>query len=279
MNKLVFILGASILASAGYAGIFTTENGYTDGLLNDNADWTTTKDWTVDTSTGTAATTLNSSIAVNNTQFKLAVGDTLSASTTFSIGSSDNNWVSSAANQQLSVFNFQSDASTDKSSVNGFNVNIYAAGHLQIRYNNNTAAMATTDDLSSLGLTESTLLKMDYSLTLGTAASNSIVAANLSYYDDVAGWTTLTSGSYEGLYWYDKVDNVTTEYESTDLYNAALSDGLFAATGSSWQLANASKGTADSMTMEDFTVIPEPATVGMLGLGALGLLVLRRFVK
>lgn len=275
MKKIVMILGATMLASAGYASLFTADNSYSDGTLDSNAGWSTTKDWTVDTAAGTATTIVNSSIAQNNEQFVLSAGQTLAASATFSIGTSDDLWVSSAGNQQLSVFNFQSDNSGNKDSVNGFNVNIYSTGVLQIRYNNNTSTLATTADLTSLGLTEATLLKMDYSLTLGADAASSVVAAEL-FYDNAGTWESLASGDYTGLKWFEKINDVTSEYDSTALYDAAVSSGLYAATGSSWQLANATKGTGDAMILDDFTVIPEPATFGLLGLGALGLLIARR---
>ena len=101
-------------------------------------------------------------------------------------------------------------------------------------------------------------IAVDYSITLGDSAANSTFALQLF---------NVTRSETGPLYTTDSALSITDAW-----YANATSTGVYAGFSSSWQMLDA----APDVNVDTFTVIPEPATLGLIGFVGSAMLFARR---
>lgn len=134
-----------------------------------------------------------------------------------------------------------------------------------------SVADANMNDNESL---EFTVQNFGLTLTDGTK-TGSVDSTGFTgvFLNEVSNWGHQTViGEGTGLlesYWNDPTETLAFDATGTDPLYISSSEDLTSSRGWKWQVQDVDFGI-------DVTVIPEPATIGMLGLGAAGLLLLRR---
>ena len=244
--------GLSVQASV-ITQSFTSAEGYVSGALNGQNGWIADSAWSVDP-TGSGKATVNSTWkkTVFDQAYKMSVGESLTFRTELKLLGTLATPTSGSAT--LMQFGVRTDASTNNpTAFHNTVLSAFATGNLILRANNNGAPNATLGTIAANGTAN---LAVEYTLNVGSSAAQStfthkiinldtLVSASASTNLDSTIYTALTSGS--GVYSY-------------------LSSGGY----------NANGAGVTGIDVFSTTVIPEPATVGMLGLGALITLGLRR---
>lgn len=252
MKKIALIMSL-IMVSGIASAVVISFTEYPNGALADNADWNGTGGpWTVDNSgSGTTVATTTSDKAMYNTAYVLSEGDTLSARVDFRF---NNTWTASN-NTQLAYFHF-ADTANDTGEAVEANISLRGtASQLQFRYNNNSSGGGT---MSMANWQAGDHLAVDYSITLGDSASNSVFALQLF---------NVTRGESGSILNANPLTSITDTW-----YTNATTTGVYAGFSTSWQMTN----VAPDMNVDTFTVVPEPATIGLVAVFGAGILFIRR---
>lgn len=275
IKKIICATGIGILCAAStQASIsFTTAEGYSDGALNSNDDWSA-KQWTVDETAGTVTENGYTSAIYTGTVGTRTEGTTFTVSTTFTFtdgfdisatgykplfntGFTSNADAYSVENQLLLAFDRNNDGYTaDLQGDWGSSTEDNIAG---TSGDNNSGVFTAASVGITRGATEeesdlvSDHIMLTFSLTAGETASD---------------WTAVST-----------IYNVDTETEVASFTTGGLTfdaETFYASFGTGQSDSNAN--TSDR-TVYDFEVIPEPATIGLLGLGACALIAIRRKLR
>ncbi len=234
---------------------FTTAEGFASGALNGQKGWITKTGsaWTVDPS-GDGKVTVNSTWnhAVFNQAYTMSAGESLTFRTELKLLGTL--VAPSTGSATLMQFGVRTDASTNNPIADHNTVlSAFATGNLILRGDNNGAPNATLGTIAANGTAN---LAVEYTLNVGASAAESTFSHKIINLD------TLVQAS------------ASTNLDST-IYTALTSGGgVYSYLTAAGYNANSSGVTG--IDVFSTTVIPEPATVGMLGLGALITLGLRR---
>jgi len=230
---------------------FTTVEGFVSGGLDGQKGWSAMAGWTVDPSGSGKATVSNPwQRATHSAALKMNAGESLTFRTEFKLLG---DVVAPTANTTLMMFGIREDDKTDAPDIFHDTVLALRGDNVTLRGRNNVAPTLVLGSIEDHGTAN---LAVEYTLNVGTSLAESTFGmkiTNIDTGDSETGsmkmdgdiYTRLTSGS--GAYIY--------------LNSLGYSQNDSGVTG---------------IDVFSTTVIPEPATVGMLGLGAVIMMAMRR---
>jgi hypothetical protein len=229
---------------------FTSAEGFTAGALDGQQGWISQHNWSVSpTGSGKATVSLQNRSAVYTTALKMSDGDSLTFRTEFKLLGAP---VIPSASVNIMSFGVRTDAAltvpTAGSGDSALLRVLQTSGNLQL-------GGVTLGTIADHGLA---ILAAEYTLTVGADAATSLFGWKLINID--------TSASVSG-----------SSVMSAATFNALTGDGAYTYFRSNTHDNNSSGITG--IDVFSTTVIPEPATIGMLGMGALITLLIRRMKK
>jgi len=233
---------------------FTTAEGFVSGGLDGQKGWNAQAGWTVDPSGGgKVGTTSTGQRAIYGESFKMASGESLTFRTEFKLLGT---LATPTANTSIMSFGVRTDADETSNSAAFHNtqLSLYQNGNIVLRGRNNNPPTITLGTIAANG---SANLAVEYTINVGATAAESTFDMKFINLDTAA----FATGSFSGL--------------DETIYIALTSgNGVYSLLNSTTFTQNGTGVTG--IDVYSTTVIPEPATIGMLGLGALLTLGLRR---
>ncbi len=231
---------------------FTTAEGFVAGALDGQMGWNALSGWTVDpTGSGKITTTTAGQRAVYSDALKLASGESLTYRTEFKLLGAP---VTPTDTTTLMLFGIRPDADETVNPTDYHNtvLTLNKNGNVVLRGRNNGAPTMTLGTIAANG---SAKLAVEYTINVGASAGESTFDMKIINMDTDA----FATGSLA-------LDSA--------IYTALTGSGVYSYLHSQTFAGNSSGVTG--IDVYSTTVIPEPATIGMLGLGALLTLGLRR---
>ena len=267
MKKLSITLGISLVAATSQAATiqFTTGESYSNAVLNGQNSWNANTAWSVADAAnlGNVQTTSNSAGAtLSSPTITLTSGQSVSLSANFQFigtytvgaqGTADRNFFGLGISKSTTAYGGPDTA--EATMVVKSNTNI--AGTSAYTLLNNYGAMTGMTTIN--GFNTGDVFRLDYTLTLGANAGASSYSAQLTNLTDSLS-TAL--GTVSGL--------------DTTVYDALTGAGGYAYFRTSFDMTAVTGVTGAQVNSLSYTVVPEPSTFALLGLGLCGLLVRRR---
>ncbi len=265
MKRLLPTLGIAMITATSHAAVieFTTGEGYSNGVLNGQNSWNANTAWSVTNAAGAGdvRTTSNSAGAtLASPAITLTSGQSISLSLNFQFngtysaggqGASDRNFFGLGISQSTSAY---AGADTAEATM-VIKSNTDGAGTSAYTLLNNFGAMTGMTTIN--GFNTGDVFRLDYTLTLGADAASSSFSAQLFNLTDT---TSTALGTFSGL---DAV-----------VYNALTGTGGYAYFRTSFDMTAVTG--VNGAQVNSFTVVPEPTSITLLGLGLFGLLARRR---
>lgn len=266
INKILATLAIIALVAATSQATtiqFTTSEGYTNGDLNGQNSWNANTEWDVANAAGlgNAQTTSNSAGAtLGLPAITLTSGQSVTLSANFQFigsytaggqGAANRNFFGLGISRSTTAYG---GADTAEATM-GLLGNGDAAGTSAYTLLNNYGAMTGMTTIN--GFNTGDVFQIDYTLTLGANAGASSYTAQITNLTDSLS-TAL--GTKSGL--------------DANVYDALTTTGGFAYFRTSFDMTAVTGVT--SAQMNSYTVIPEPSSIALVGLGLAALISRRR---
>ena len=270
MKKLFTTLGISLVAATSQAATvieFTTAEGYANGDLNGQptigSTWNANTAWDVADAalvTASAKTTSNNVGATFGAPIILTSGQSYSLSANFQFIGSYTAGVQGTSSRELFGLGIASAISTYTAPTTADATMVLRAntdGAGTSAYNLAEDGTAITGISTINGFNTGDVLRLDYTLTLGADAASTFYTVQLF---------NLTDSTDTGLGTETGIDAA--------VYTALTTTGGFGYFETSFDMTSSTNIT--TAQVNSFTLVPEPSTFALLGLGLCGLLVRRR---